>query len=254
MAGIMDMFRTAMTGAPAAGQPDPNKMPQPGNIPPGAAPAVTTAAGEGTAANGAIPAGTKEIAAASPLDAFNELWNNPAKPAGDNGSYFNVDLDALNKAAQQQDFTGGITPEHLAAISKGGDDAMKAFADAMNAVSRDVYARSALAATKIVDTALGKSETKMRGEVPNIVKKHTISDTLRSENPAFTHPAAQPVIEALEKQLIMKYPQASATELRSLATTYLSSFAAIMTPPAGAGNQTGGGTGKPAEMDWSTFL
>lgn len=247
---IMDMFRNAVPGATP--QPDPSKMPQPGNIPPQAAPATSTASTPNTAPNGAIPAATTEIAAASPLDAFNDLWNNPAKPAGDTGSYFNVDMDALQKAAGQQDFTQTITAEQLSAIGAGGEGAMKAFAEALNNVSRDIYARSALASTKMIDIALGKAETKFRNDVPSIVKKHTISDTLRSENPAFTHPAAQPVIEALEKQLILKYPQASATELRSLATTYLSALSPVFAP---AQKETAAEKKQKAnETDWSQFV
>ena len=251
MAGIMDMFKSVLP----QNQPpvDPSKMPQPGNIPPSAAPATSTASSAATAPNGAIPASTTEIAAASPLDAFNDLWNNPAKPDDNNGSYFNVDIAALQKAAGQQDFTQSITPEHLAAIGQGGDAAIKAFAEALNNVSRDVYARSALATTKIVDTALGKAEAKFRNDVPNIVKKHSISDTLRSENPAFTHPAAQPVIEALEKQLIQKYPQATATELRNLATTYLGAFADISGTKQPVGVDSTGKKVK-AEQDWNEFL
>jgi hypothetical protein len=265
--GILDIFKQAVNPAPASVQAtnpnvnpgiDPNlptnNMGTPGNIPPAANTNSGTAFSGVTAPNGTVPATNDATAAASPLDEFAKLWDTDPNAASGATPYFNVNMEALNKAAAGQDFTSGITPEHLAAIAGGGEGAVKAFADAINASSRDVYARSALATTKIVESALAKAETKFNASVPGMIKQHGLQDGLRSENPAFSHPAAQPIIGALEKQLTQKYPNATANELRNMATQYLTSFsAAIGTPTTNAATHASGGS-KPSEMDWTTFL
>lgn len=251
--GIMDMFKLASTVAPA---PAPTQ-PLPGNIPSTAA--TTGTSSPGTAGNGAIPTPATPATPAipeNPLDKFTDLWKaNP--PAGPDASadYFNVNLEALNKAAASQSFTGSLTPENLAAVAAGGENAVKAFQAAMETVARDTYARSALATTRIVETALKKADTRFQEKLPTYIKQHTLSDSLRTENPAFSHPAAQPVIQALEAQMTQKFPNATATELRTMANQYLSQLATVFTAPATATAAAAvKEKEKAADTDWTTFL
>lgn len=258
--GIMDMFKSAVNGnapqpqpqtpgVPPQGTTPQQTQPMPGNIPTTAA--TTGASSAVTAGNGVIPQSTTDIAAASPLDTFKDLWKNDPNGTNKDEPYFNVNIDALNQAASQQDFTSSITQEQLQSIASGGEDAIKAFAAALNSTARDVYAKSAYATTKIVEGALAKAEGKFQNNLPTLIKQHTLSDSLRSENPAFSHPAAQPIISALQSQLTMKFPQATESELRKMATEYLSSFASTVSPPkADATTQKPGAQ----EIDWSTFL
>jgi hypothetical protein len=254
---LLDIFKSAVTPAQPTQNPgqDPNATPNnqatPGNIPASANQQTSTLASTATAPNGSIPATTADIANKSPLDDFSKLWETDPnqKP---NDPYFNINMEALNKAAAAQDFTSSITQEHLTAISQGGETAMKAFVSAMQGVARDTYAKNAIATTKIVENALNKAENNFKSSVPGMIKQHALNDGLRTENPAFSHPAAQPIIGALEKQLTQKYPNATANELRSMATQYLSAFATAANPATQTTNSNS--KDKTGEMDWSTFL
>jgi len=249
--GIMDMFSGMMNSgaaAPAApaGQPTP-----PGNIP--ATAAANSPATPSTAANGAVPPGTDTSAnsPASPLDQFADLWKNDATTEGKAtaGVFGDIDPKKFMEAAQKIDFSKAVTPEQLQAISGGGEGAVKAFAEAMNTVSQNVYAQSSYASTKMIEAALAKSKDSFMAELPTHIKKQSVSDTLRQENPIFSNPAVQPIISALESQLTVKFPNASASEITGMAKQYVEALGTSFTPKPAEDAKAGKG-----ETDWSTFL
>lgn len=118
--------------------------------------------------------------------------------------FANVDPQKLMEAARKTDFSKAISSNQLEAIAGGGQEAVAAFASAMNSVAQTVYANSALATTKIVEQALMKAQQQYDAKIPGLIKRQTVSDTLRTENPMFSNPAVQPLISALEAQLAVK--------------------------------------------------
>lgn len=248
---IMSMFQNAFgsqgsqpAAAPAAA---PQQPAQPGNLP---------AAGTVPAANNNpnTPAGT-DAAALAPLegmDQFNDLWKPAESPAGGAPTgMFNVDPTKLMEAAGRMDFSKAVTPDQLQAISAGGPEAVTAFAAAMNKVAQTVYAQNAMATTKIVEQAMAQGKQSMLSELPQHIKRQTVSDTLRTENPAFSHPAAAPILGALEQQMSVKYPNATASELAQMSRQYLENFSNMMKKPDTSSNQSSANSG---EMDWTKFL
>lgn len=252
--GIMDFFKAPVqAGTPAVQQSAPVAT-TPGNIPNNSVVTTASTSSAGTAPNGAVPITTDTSSKAqSPLDAFSELWQTAATNGTTPAPLFNVNQESLLNAARQTDFKKAITPEQMAAIAAGGEGATQAFAEAMNSVAQHSFAQSAFATTKMIEGALKKNNETFRGEIPGMIKQHNVSDGLRTENPAFSHPAAQPIISALESQMAVKYPNATVKELRDMATQYLSSFAQAAVPAPATGTQAAG-TKQPQEMDWSTFL
>lgn len=251
--GIFDMFSSSGSSAtPQPAQPQPPQSQAPaGNIPPDAA--ATGQASGGAAANGVIPPGTATSATPSaPLDQFADLWKNDpsAAAAASNGVFGDLDPRKFSEAAAKLNFASTVTPEQLQAISAGGEGAVTAFSQAMNAVAQATYAQSAFASTKLIEQALGKAKEGFMSELPLHIKKLQVSDNLRTENPIFANPAVQPVISALESQLTVKFPNASASEITAMAKQYVealgTSFAAPATPaPAKAESK---------ETDWSSFF
>lgn len=246
------LFGNTASQQPAAPQnQQAQQQPQPGNLP--ATPVATTAP-QGTAGN-INAAGTNEVAntAASPLDEFKGLWETSAtdnkedQPIG-----FNVDPQKLMEAASKVDFTKVIKPEDMAAITAGGEGAAQAFMRVINSVTQNSYAQSALATSKIVEAALAQAQEKFEAKIPSYIKKQNLSNSLREENPALSHPAAAPILTAIESQLTVKYPSATGAEIKKMATDYLTSFATAVTPKKS--EETTGGKGGKTEMDWSTFL
>lgn len=252
MGGSQPNSATAGGGANPSGQPNPST---PGNIPDGVN--NTGATPSGAAPNGVLPEinpNGNPTDPATPFAEFKDLWkNDPVDPnAPPSGVFGNVDPKKFMEAAGKIDFSKSITPDQLTAISTGGEAAMQAFAQAMNSVAQGVYAQSAFATTKIVEQALGKSKESFLAELPQHIKKQTVTDSLRAENPIFSNPAVQPIISALEAQMTVKYPHATAPEITQMAKQYVEALGTSFSPkpvvdPNAPKNKKG-------ETDWSIFL
>ena len=255
----MSIFSSLFGAAPATPAPaaQPAGTPgagQPGNIPPTAS--ADTASSAGTAPNGAVPAGSAAApdgGAVSPLDQFKDLWQPNANPEAPQ-PLINVDSKSLAEAAKKTDFSKMIQPEQLQAIAQGGEAGVAAFAAAMNQVAQGVYAQSAFATTKIVEQAVNKAREQFQNDIPAHVKRLNVSENLRSENPALSHPAAAPVLGALEQTLTQKHPNASSSEITQLAKQYLTSLGEAFTAPQTAANAATVEAGKPKDTDWSSYL
>ena len=256
MSGIMSMFSNLVGGSqPPAAQPGAQGAATvPGNIPPNTT--STGAATNGAAPNGVLP-GTQDSnpKIATPMDQFSDLWKNdpidPNAPAVNKGVLGEIDLNKFIEAAGKIDFTKVVTPEQLQAISAGGDGAMASFAAALNAVAQTTYAQSAYASTKIVEQAMARAKEGFIAELPQHIKKQTVSESLRNDNPMFSNPAVQPIISALEAQLTVKFPQASAGEITTMAKTYVEALGTTFAPKPAA---PVGRQGAREETDWSSFL
>lgn len=250
---IMDMFsftKPAVAPVPAA----PTGPSQPGSIPASAPNSGATSTG--AAPNGTLPAAGGDLAApaATPLDAFKDIWNtepaDPANPKPDGSVFGNVDPKKFMEAAGKIDFSKAVTPEQLQAIAAGGEGAVAAFAAALNKTAQGVYAQSAYATTKIVEQALAKSKDSFLTELPQHIKRQQVSSNLHEANPIFSNPAVKPIISALEAQMTVKYPQATATEITTMAQNYVAALGTSFTPAP---------VPKPGEKkdegtDWSKFL
>lgn len=255
MSGIMSMFSNLLNPNPAAPVAKPGTatgVGQPGNIPPGTPTAGDVKAGP----NGDIPPGTDTtiVKEPAPFEPFKDLWKDtppdPNAPIKDNTVFGTLDPKKFMEAAGRIDFSKAVTPEQLTAISAGGEGAVKAFAEAMNKVAQGVYAQSAFATTKIVEQALAKSKETFLADLPSHIKRQTVTDSLRAENPIFSNPAVAPIISALEAQMTVKYPNATAPEITAMAKQYVEALGSSFVKKEKV-NEVKGNKG---ETDWSTFL
>jgi hypothetical protein len=158
-----------------------------------------------------------------------------------------ADPTKMLEAARKVDFSKSIPPEVLAKITAGGPEAAGAFAQALNDVSQRAYAQSSFASTKIVEAALAKFQEGIDSRLPGQIKRHQVSDSLRESNPALQHPAAAPIMEALQAQLSVKFPNATVNELKDMAGDYLTKFAGLAGPQKKA-------DAVPAGEDWDKFF
>lgn len=223
---VMQMFHAAAQQQPA---PAAQAAPTPGQIPPNGG--ANGAPAPGTAPNGTVPGdGTPGKPASSPLDNFTDLWQNAPTDPTQPQNIFKIDQKKLIEASQRLNFTNSITPEQLAAITAGGEAAQKAFAEAMNAVAQGVYAQSAFATGSIVEQALKRAQEQQDARLPSMIKSMNVRESLQQENPIFSHPAAAPLIQAIQQQLTVKFPGATAAETKEMAMSYLQNFAEGVTP------------------------
>ena len=219
----------------------PVQQPTPGNIPDNA--------GASSSTNPTVPAGVP--GADAQLAEFAELWQPNKNQQPDAPLFGNVDPAKLMAAAQKTDFSKAIPKDALEKINAGGPGAMEAFSGAMNQVAQTVFANNALTSAKLIDQALKKQAELFEAKLPGIIKQHTLSDNLRSENPLFSNPAVQPLISALELKLAQKFPQATAGELTGMAKNYLEGLSQVFTPPKPGDSKQ---DAKKGQDDWSAFL
>jgi hypothetical protein len=203
------------------------------------------------AAQPTVPAVATSTAPESPLDQFKSLWEPNATPQVDGtlpaNMFAGADPAKMLEAARKVDFSKSIPPDVLAKITAGGPDAAAAFAAALNDVSQRAYAQSSFASTKIVEAALAKFQEGLDSRLPGQIKRHAVSDSIRESNPALMHPAAAPIMEAMQSQLAVKYPNATVSEIKDMATQYLTAFNTAASPKPVA-------QAVPANEDWGKFF
>lgn len=200
---------------------------------------------------------TGEPETKAPLDGFKDIWNNENKSGenSDTSLFGNVDPGKVFEATKSANFASLIPAEHMTAIQEGGEGAVKALQASLNIVSQAALAQSTLAATKIAEQGINKAMAALEAKIPGMLKGSLASDALLQENPALNSAAAKPIINALQAQLAVKFPDASASDLTKMAKDFLTEFASA----AGGGtkqennnssNQPSGGK----EIDWMDFV
>lgn len=211
-------------------------VPQPGvtnNLQNNPAPPVPQSSPQ-TAPNGAVPAGSQNPPEGqSPEDKFAKLWETP--PTDPNAlkpedSQNQLTPEKMLEAAGKVDFKRILDQDSLKKIAGGGDEAVAALADLLNKTAQTVYGQSTVVAQKLIETQVSKARDEFTAQLPSLVKKQNMQDTLLTENPAFKKPSVAPVVTAIQNQLAAKYPNATASELNAMAKDYLKAAAEDFNP------------------------
>lgn len=205
--------------------------------------------------NPTVPAATPAPAPAvtpkdeSPFAGMADIWQTPTNPQADEPIVPTVDPAKLMEAAGKVDFAKNLNPETLAKIQAGGAEATQAMVQIMNSVAQSVYANSAFATTKIVEQAMSRQADQFNKNLPTQIRKLSANESLLAENPLLSNPAVQPLVGALQEQLIRKNPNATAAEIQSQINSYFGALGKAFNPdkPAEA-------KGAKKEEDWSAFF
>lgn len=183
----------------------------------------------------------------SPLDSYDKLWQNDpnaaSSPAPD-APLFELDLAKIQEAAKKANFAQAI-PQELMQKAVSGDH--QAFSESMNLVAQQVLAQSMYANTKMLEQAAAKIKSQQSEAIPSLVKNNLIADNLAGE-PLFQHEATKPILQAIQQQLAIKHPHATAAEIAAKAKDYVSKFAGVAVGQQAAAEQ------KPATKgEWDEF-
>lgn len=183
---------------------------------------------------------------------FSKIWETDpnAKPPQSTDAFPNVDRAKLTEAFRAQDFLKTVPKEMLAVLAAGGQEAINLIPQLINQASQNSAADTTFATTKLINEALKQQEAKFKEMLPDLVKKHTASDTLRSTNPAFNDPTVAPMVTMVQDRLAVKYPNATASELNKMAQDYMSQAFSKFAPQP----QKQETTNKQQETDWGSFL
>jgi hypothetical protein len=210
-------------------------VPQPGvtnNLATNPAPTPPQSSAQ-TAPNGAVPAGSQNPPDKSPEDKFEKLWETPATDP--NAPKSGADDNALTpekmlEAAGKVDFKRVLDQDSLRKIAAGGEEAVAAMAELLNKTAQTVYGQSTVVAQKLIEQQVAKARDEFTAQLPSLVKKQNMADSLMTENPAFKKPSVAPVVTAIQNQLAAKYPNATASELNAMAKDYLKAAAEDFNP------------------------
>ena len=198
------MFNNLFNTSPAVpNTPAPAPAPapaEPGNLPAAGDPNALAPAGVASAPEVAAPEGN------SPLAEYKDMWDTIPNQEADAPMTQKLDPVKLQQAIAKSDFSTVITPENLAAIAAGGDEATKAFASSMNQVSQQVMNQSVLASNKMIEQAIERVNTTWEAKLPALLKKQNLNESVASADPIFSNPAVKPIMEATQLQLAAKYP------------------------------------------------
>lgn len=241
MPNILDIFRTAPAAPAAPVQAPAQVAATPGNIPDQpASPTQTTPA---TDANGVVP-----VKDDSPLAEFNTLWDTapkvetPAAPTGLNQA-------DVATAVSKIDFTSAITPEHLAAISAGGEGAIAALQASLNSVAQSTLVHSTMVNDKLMAKTVADALAQQEAKLPALLRSQNAANHLKETNPLFDNPAIKPVIEATQAQLLEKFPNATQAELTTMTNNYIQAMGSAFAPAPVVNDGNGADT-----TDWDAYL
>jgi len=181
-----------------------------------------------------------------PTAKFKDLWTPPKDGEGLEVKVAEtLPVEKLVEAAQKADFSKLIPAEKLQAITAGGEGAAQALADIIQATSSAVYQQAVVAASK-----LAEKQVKDHLEAMTF-NNRTEQDRIQAERSLtekFNNPLVQPFISQTVRQLQMRNPKASPTELQQLAQEALMSAVDVFAPkPIESAKQ------KPAD-DWSSYV
>ncbi len=192
---------------------------------------------------------------AAPLDPFANLWEPPKPVEGVDPNapqpLFSHKPEDLLAAARKQNFITEPTPEQLVAINKGGMDAFKVMQEMMNDAAQRAFANGADASTKLITSALDRSNFVKEKDVDKHIKSQRVTETLRADNPIFSNPAVAPIMKGLEAQILLKNPESSAAEVAQMARDYFAGVTEMFTAPDKRTKQEEANKG---ETDWSRFV
>jgi hypothetical protein len=246
MAGpVINAIQKIFGSAPAPQPPVPQQVSNnPSNNP---APPAPHASGT-TDPNGTVPPKEKE----SPEDKFSKLWEpTPTDPNAQKEDSDAVTPQQMLEAASKVDFTKHITKDDMTKIAAGGEEAVQTLIQVMNKANQGTYAQSMLVTNKLIEKYFEKAKNDFASQVPNLVKRQSVNDSLLKENPGFNDPAVAPIVSMIQSQLAEKFPKASADELQQMAMDYFSGAAKKLSPPKkSASSDTKDDKGE----DWESWI
>lgn len=201
-----------------------------------------------TEPNGQVPAGSAQ----PPEDKFAKLWETePSSPNGQNQPNDNaLTPEKMLEAASKVDFTKVLDQASLQKIAAGGEEAVAAMAMLLNKTAQSVYGQSTVVAQKLIESQLAAAREDFAKQLPSMVKRQNMQESLLADNPAFKKPSVAPVVSAIQSQLASKFPNASAAELNEMAREYMREAAQAFSPTPAPSKKSA----KSDDIDWDTEL
>lgn len=223
MAGIMDFFQGTATPEQAVGQGQ----------------QVTPESQKTAMAEAGVPnafAGTKAdpSAAASPLDAFTEVFKvDPNKAVMPNDPLFKMDEQKLAESIANMEFAPQIQPDIMHKIMAGDAGALQKL---LNQSTQQAFRQAVQMTQKMVEHGVTTSASRMETQLPDKFRSMQAQQTLQ-DDPVFSHEAMKPMVSALQQQFSAKYPNASGPQISKMVKDFMQATAETISPQKAAAPQ-----------------
>jgi hypothetical protein len=245
--GFLDMFTKDVVQAPAAASSSPAPS----------SPAPTTGVqgvqGATTANPFALAPETPPVE--SPVTDYSKLWEPIAAPTPAPGTVPadpNAETNRIVEQAKGMDFTKVIPAEVFTKIQNGGPEAQGALAEALNVVAQAAYAQSHYASAATIKEAIKEARNEFQKEIPDIIRRHNVTDVLRGNDPRYNDPEIAPLLQAIDQQITLKFPQATSSQIADMRTQYLDRVAGKFSPSKDVPEVKDSRNGD--VEDWDAFL
>jgi len=171
----------------------------------------------------------------SPMDNFKDLFNlsdEDKKRVAEQGmpeKLFNVDPEKLNESVGKMSFIDGQQANQLFQQALKGDQT--ALTNLLNGVAQKVYLQAAQLSATLSEKAATTTADNFQKNLPQHFREMQAGEGLQQLNPAYAHPAFQPVIDGLKRQFLTKYPNATSGEITKMVSSYLDAMAQTRKAP-----------------------
>jgi flagellar biosynthesis/type III secretory pathway protein FliH len=186
----------------------------------------------------------------SPVANFNELWK--MEPTQQNQApNFRIDPQQLSQVTANMNFASSVSRDDLAKIANGGEEAVEAMVNMLNAVGRNVFSNAAQFSSHMAEAGYSTAKQTIDSGLPNLVKKQFAQNDLFQSNPKLREPALQPLVMAIQSQVTQKYPNATPSEVNAMVNQYMETVGQAFTKETPQTEQNAKGS---ANFDFSSFL
>lgn len=273
---IMSMFNRGASQQPGSAAPQVTPPPGPPAAqtttvatPEVAAAQATSAAANPTVPSSATPQSTGSLSAIppaatgeqSPLAQFSELWktapgstNQPPQLA----PTITLDPVKLQEAASRLNFTQHLDPALLTRATSGD---IPALLEVINKAGQLGFVQATAASGELINSSFSRAQGTLQSTIlPSAIRQANLTDAVQAVNPAFTNPAAQPMLAMLTNQLAVQYPTSAPQEIARMAQEYLTGFATLVVNGSGGQIVQQGQQGQQGqqvrsqETDWAKFF
>lgn len=163
-----------------------------------------------------------------PLMDFTKLWNNDTntqgqqnQPAPKKGYVPEFQRDQLEAAVSQFKFARkALTPERQAAIMAGGEGAVAAMVDMMDAAFEQATMVNFTANRNLMDRSLTAAETGFLDKVPANVRDVMTQNSIQTSNPLMRDPQYSGMVDIVRQQAQSKYPKATPDQIQQVVNGY----------------------------------
>lgn len=179
--------------------------------------------------NGNLPNGQpgNTDAAQSPLAGYEDLFTiSPDPKLSQNQEPFTFDEVAFDKNIKNLNISKTINPE-LIQKALGGDQ--EAFSQIINSQTQTTVSMLTKLFAKQTKAALAKQRESILKEVPDTVRSTSNRNSLQSDNPGLNNPLVRPILDTIESQLRVKFPEASDADIQNHAKKVMTGLATSIT-------------------------